>query len=163
MPLIFDFLEAVELPYAILPHPPAFSAKDEAALCHVARGDWAKVVVFYIDGRPAQAVVPASCTVDTGRLLELAGGAEVRLAGEGDLRRLFPDCETGAMPPFGLLYNVPVYADARLAARRDIVFDGGSHSCAVIMRWADFARTVEPIVGNIAGNRRIAQPVRSVK
>ena len=79
---------------------------------HVPGRDWAKVVVCFIDGEPVEAVVPAPSVVNLDRLLELASGRDIRLASEEELRRLFPDCEIGAMPPFGPLYGQTVYVDA---------------------------------------------------
>jgi Ala-tRNA(Pro) deacylase len=112
--------------------------------------NWAKVVVCLVDGEPVQAVLPATTTVNLDRLLELTGGGEIRLAEEDELGQLFRDCEPGAMPPFGPLYGQAVFADASLAAESDIVFNGGTHMDAIVMRWADFASTVNPIVGTFA-------------
>jgi Ala-tRNA(Pro) deacylase len=88
--------------------------------------------------------------VDLDSLLELAGGKSIRLADEEDLRRLFPDCEVGAMPPFGPLYGQTVYVDAVLAQEPEIVFNAGTHRDAMAMRWNDFVRMVNPIVGKFA-------------
>src|SRR4051794_13104095 len=98
---IHEFLQLAHVAYTLVPHPPAFTAQEEAAAAHVPRRDWAKVVICFIDGEPVEAVLPAATFVDLGRLLDLAGGHEIRVADEPDLRRLYPDCEVGSMPPFG--------------------------------------------------------------
>jgi Ala-tRNA(Pro) deacylase len=108
------------------------------------------VVVCFVDDTPIQAVVPAPTTVNLNRLLELARGTTTRLADEHELRDLFPDCEPGAMPPFGPLYRQRVYVDVALAAEREIAFNAGTHTEAVCMRWADFAAAVQPTVGRFA-------------
>ncbi|RYZ70262.1 MAG: YbaK/EbsC family protein, partial [Lysobacteraceae bacterium] len=72
------------------------------------------------------------------------GGATVELAEESEIRDAFPDCELGAMPPFGHLYGMPVYVDSRLARQPEIVFNAGSHTDAVRMPYAEFERLAEP-------------------
>lgn len=147
---IHAFLRDAHVPYSVLPHRHACTAQAEAAATHVPARDWAKVVECFVDGEPVQAVVPATCTVNLARLLELAGGRHVRLAEEPELRRLFPGCEAGAMPPFGGLYGQRVFVDVALAAEPHIFFCAGTHREAIRMRWADFAATVRPIVGRFA-------------
>ena len=147
---IREFLREAHVPYAILPHRPAFSAQEEAAAAHVPGRDWAKVVVCFIDGEPVEAVVPAPSLVNLDRLLELAGGNLIRLADEEEMKRLFPDCELGAMPPLGPLYGQTVYVDAVLALEPQIVFNAGTHRDAIAMRWNDFVKMVNPIVGKFA-------------
>jgi len=150
MSTIHEFLREAHVPYAVMPHPPAYTAQDDAAAAHVPGRDWAKVVVCFIDGAPVEAVVPAPSLVNLERLLELAGGSEIRVADEEELHGLFPECEVGAMPPFGPLYGQTVYVDAVLALERDIVFNAGSHREAIVMRWNHFVKMVNPIVGRFA-------------
>jgi len=147
---IHEFLREAHVPYTVVPHRPAFTAEEEAAATHVQGRDWAKVVVCFIDGEPVEAVVPASSIVNLDRLLDLAGGKAIHLADETDLRRLFPDCEVGAMPPFGPLYGQTVFVDAVLASEPEIVFNAGTHQDAIVMRWNDFVKMVNPIVGKFA-------------
>jgi Ala-tRNA(Pro) deacylase len=148
--MIHEFLYEAHVPYLVVPHRPAFSAQEEAAATHVQGRDWAKVVVCFIDDEPVEAVVPAPSLVNLERLLQLSGGKAIRLAGEGELQRLFPDCEVGAMPPFGPLYGQTVYVDAELASEAEIVFNAGTHRDAIAMRWNDFVKMVNPIVGKFA-------------
>ena len=147
---IHEFLREAQVPYTVVPHRPAFTAQEEAAATHVPGRDWAKVVVCFIDGEPVEAVVPAPLFVNLARLLGLAGGNTIRLADEEELRRLFPDCEVGAMPPLGPLYGQTVFVDAVLAAEPEIVFNAGTHRDAIAMRWNDFVKMVKPIVGKFA-------------
>jgi Ala-tRNA(Pro) deacylase len=147
---IHGFLHRAEVPYRVVPHPPAFTAQDEAAATHVSGRDWAKVVVCIVDGQPIEAVLPAPLMVNLDRLRELAGGSEIRMALEQELWDLFPECELGAMPPFGPLYGQSVFVDTALAAEPELFFNAGTHTEAIAMRWADFARSVRPIVGRFA-------------
>ena len=147
---IHQFLHDAQVPYSVLPHRPAFTAQEEAAAAHVPGRDWAKVVVCIADGRPVQAVVPAPLSVDLMELADLAGAESVRLATEDELGRLFPDCEAGAMPPFGPVYGQQVFVDVHLAGEPEIVFNAGNHRDAISMRWPDFVHAVRPIVGRFA-------------
>ncbi len=127
---VHEFLHEAHVPYSVVPHRPAFTSQEDAAVTHVPGRDWAKVVVCFVDGEPIQAVIPAPSIVDLERLLELTGGNEIRLAQEDELRRLFPDCDSGAMPPLGPLYGQMVFADVSLAAEPAIVFSAGTvHRC----------------------------------
>jgi Ala-tRNA(Pro) deacylase len=127
--------------YTVLPHVPAFTAQAEAAVVHVPRRDWAKAVIFFADGQPIQAVVPADLEVDMYRLAALAGATTIRLAGEHELRWLYPDCERGAMPPLGPLYNQPVFVDQTLARENRLAFNAGTHARVVA---TTFAATAHP-------------------
>jgi Ala-tRNA(Pro) deacylase len=88
--------------------------------------------------------------VDLDRLAKLAGARTLRLAGESELRWLYPDCEPGAMPPLGPLYNQPVFVDRTLTVEHRIAFPAGTHAAAVAMRYEDFAAITHPIVGRFA-------------
>jgi len=147
MSSIHEFLREAHVPYTVVPHRPAFTAQEEAAATHVPGRDWAKVVICLVDGELIEAVLPAPLTVNLDRLLELSGGSHIRLAQEEELRQLFPGCEPGAAPPFGPLYGQSVFVDVALAAEPEIVFNAGTHTEAICMRWADFAKGVRPIVG----------------
>jgi Ala-tRNA(Pro) deacylase len=147
---IHEFLREAHVRYTVVPHRPAFTAEQEAAATHVPDRDWAKVVVCIVDDEPVEAVVPAPAYVNLESLRELAGGHSIRLATERELQRFFPDCEIGAMPPLGPLYGQTVYVDATLALEPEIVFNAGTHRDAIAMRWSDFVKMVNPIVGKFA-------------
>jgi Ala-tRNA(Pro) deacylase len=142
-----EFLRKANVPYSVLPHAPAYTAQEDAAVTHVPGRDWAKAVICFADGEPIQAVVPADRAVDFARLLALTGAETIRLAREDELGWLFPDCERGAMPPLGSLYRQVVFVDETLAGEDQIVFNAGTHRDAVSMRYADFAALTHPIVG----------------
>ncbi len=148
-----EFLRRANIPYSVFPHRPAYTAQEEAAVSHVPGRDWAKAVVCFADGQPILAVVPADLSVDLGRLAVLAGADAIRLGYEDELDALFPDCERGAMPPFGPLYHLAVFVDQALAAENQIVFNAGTHTDAVRMAYDDFARIARPVVGRFAERR----------
>ena len=145
-----EFLRQSNVGYSVFPHVPAYSAQEEAAVTHISGRDWAKPVVFFADGEPIQAVVPADLVVDVDQLLALTGAERIRLATEEELSALYPDCEPGAMPPLGPLYNQSVFVDIALAAEPQVVFNGGTHADAVCMRYDDFAAVARPVVGSFA-------------
>jgi Ala-tRNA(Pro) deacylase len=107
-------------------------------------------VICFADGDPVQAVVPSDLVVHLERLRILTGAQKIRLAVEDELEWLYPDCERGAMPPLGPLYRQPVFVDSALAVENQIVFNGGTHGDAVVMRYEDFAAITKPIVGRFA-------------
>ncbi|HTM26045.1 MAG TPA: YbaK/EbsC family protein [Vicinamibacterales bacterium] len=145
-----EFLRRSNVAYTVFQHMPAYTAQEEAAVTHVPGRDWAKTVVCFADGEPIQAVVPADREVDLTLLTGLAGAGDVRLAEEPELDWLYPDCERGAMPPFGPLYRQRVFVDEALTLEDEIVFNAGTHIDAVCMRYDDFAAVVRPAVGHFA-------------
>jgi Ala-tRNA(Pro) deacylase len=147
---IQEFLRRGNVAYTVFQHAPAFTAQEEAAVTHVPGRNWAKPVVCFVDGQPVQAVVPADREVDLERLRDVANAFEARLADEAELRWLYPDCELGAMPPFGPLYKQTVYVDETLTLDEEIVFNAGTHADAICMRYADFAELARPVVGRFA-------------
>lgn len=148
--LVQEYLRRANIAYSVFPHAPAYSAQEEAAVTHISGRDWAKPVVFYADAEPIMAVVPADLVVDLEQLLIVTGAEHIRMATEDELMELYPDCEPGAMPPLGPLYNQPVFVDVALAAEPQIVFNGGTHQDAVCMRYDDFAELAHPVVGSFA-------------
>lgn len=148
-----EFLDSNKVKYVAVSHSPAYTAQEIAASAHVPGKQLAKTVMVKIDGKMAMAVLPASYRVDFDRLKATAGASEVSLASEGEFRALFPECEVGAMPPFGNLYDVAVYADESLAGDEEILFNAGSHKELVRMAYKDFESLVKPSVaafGNLA-------------
>ena len=154
IPSIPEFLRKAHVPYTLVPHRPAFTAQENAATTHVPSRAWAKVIVCVVDGEPIEAVVPVPLTVNFDRLLELAGGREIRLAQEDELPRLSPGCEPGVTAQFRPLSRQSVFVDVALASELTIVFHAGTLTEAICMRWADFAKNVRPIVGAFAGPPR---------
>lgn len=145
-----EFLRQSNIDYAVFRHAMAFTAQEEAAYAHVPGRDWAKVVACFADGTPILAVVPADRYVNLVELARLANADDMRLATEDELDWLFPDCERGAMPPFGPMYRQAVYVDAALAGESHIVFNAGTHVDAVSMRYQDLALLTHPTVGHFS-------------
>ena len=99
------------------------------------------------------AVSPATVRTDLAKLKAALGAKEVRLASELEFTGLFPDCEVGAMPPFGNLYGVPVYVEASLTKDKEIVFNAGTHEDTIRIKYADYERLVLPKVFEFALGR----------
>jgi Ala-tRNA(Pro) deacylase len=145
-------LEEGKIHYTLLTHSPTFTAQEDAAALHVPGQELAKTVVLNGAKGIYVAVLPATHRIDLKKMKEVAGES-VRLASEGEVGKLFPDCELGAMPPFGELYGIPVFVDASLAADEEIVFNAGTHQEAIRMAYADFERLVRPKVSSFAVQR----------
>ena len=144
-----EFLDSHHIRYLVISHSLAYTAQGIAALTHVPGKKLAKTVIVKIDGVLAMAVVPASLHVDLSRLKNLTGARTVEIASEQEFKEAFPDCETGAMPPFGNLYDMAVYADAGLAENEEITFSAGTHRELVRMNWLDMVRLVNPLIADL--------------
>ena len=147
-----SFLEDNQIAYSVMTHTTAYTAQGAAAAMKISGKELAKTVVLRTGGEMILAVLPAPNHV---RLDKLAAevGKPVRLATEQEFSDLFPDCELGAMPPFGSLYDLPVYVDESLAADEAIVFNAGTHREAIRMRYDDFVRMAKPKVCSFAQKR----------
>ena len=138
------------VPFEAQRHPRAITAQEVAAIEHVPGKMFAKTVMVLTDERMAMLVLPAPYHVNPGKAAAALEVEEVHLAGEEQFENAFPDCEVGAMPPFGNLYDLPVYADKTLAEDETIVFRAGTHTDTMSVTYADFERLVGPAVAELA-------------
>jgi Ala-tRNA(Pro) deacylase len=145
-----DFLDRERVTYTIIPHSPAYTARETAESAHVRVKDFAKTVIVDIDGRLAMAVLPASEKLDLAELRKATGAKHVRLALESEFDRWFPGCEPGAMPPFGNLYGMEVFVARSLAADEQIAFNAGSHAELIRIAYQDFDRLVHPVLARLS-------------
>jgi Ala-tRNA(Pro) deacylase len=141
-----SFLEQKAVPYEVIHHRRRYTAQRTAEEVHVPGIEFAKTVLVWLDGVPSMVVLPAHHHVDLDQLRHLTGARDVDLATEDEMVGLFPDCEVGAEPPFGNLYDLPVYVAAELAADEQITFNAGSHEEVIRMRYEDFERLVDPLL-----------------
>lgn len=141
-----EFLDQNHVKYVTIVHSQAYTAQEVAASAHIPGRAMAKVVVVDLDGKLAMAVLPANRKVVLQDLRELTGSDQVRFASEEQFKQRFPDCEIGAMPPFGNLYGMEVYAAESLAENDEIAFNAGSHTEVVKMRYEYFEHLVHPMV-----------------
>jgi len=139
-----EFLDRNDIAYVTFKHSPAYTAKGIAQSAHVPGNELAKSVMLKIDGKLAIAVLPAPFKVNIGVLREAIGAKTVEIATEQEFASTFPGCELGAMPPFGNLWGVPVYASERLSEDDSIVFNAGTHTELIRMHYDDFERLVKP-------------------
>jgi Ala-tRNA(Pro) deacylase len=139
-----EFLDSKGVKYITIPHRPAYTAMEVAESAHVPGQEMAKTVIVDVDGRLAMAVLPATRHVSAERLGRSVGAQHVGIAKEGEFRFDFPDCEVGAMPPFGNLFNMEVLVDPKLAEDEEIAFNAGTHSEVLRMAYRDFERLVHP-------------------
>jgi Ala-tRNA(Pro) deacylase len=149
-PKLKDFLDRHEIKYELIHHPTTSTAQLTAASSHVTADELAKVVMVSRDGKLAMAVVPASRRVDITALHTASGAASLRLASELEFKQQFPDCDAGAMPPFGNLYGMEVFVDEGLVKQARIAFNAGSHDEVMRLAYEDFVRLVQPKVLSFA-------------
>jgi Ala-tRNA(Pro) deacylase len=144
LPKLQEFLDSKGIRYSHTVHPLAYTAREVAHAEHVPPQELAKVVIVVANGEYRMAVLPASRLVDFPEVRAVLEAPGARLATEEELALLFPDCELGAMPPFGNLYHMKVLVDASLLADENIVFNAGTHRDVIHMRLDDYRRIVKP-------------------
>ena len=145
-----EFLDQNGVRWVSIVHSPAYTAQELASLAHVPGKEWAKTVMVKLDGKVAMAVVPASSRVVFDLLKAASGARSAELAGEQEFQDLCPGCELGAMPPFGNLFGLEVYVDARLSEDAESAFNAGSHTEMLRLPFADFQRLVQPKVAKLS-------------
>lgn len=141
-----QFLESHHIHYTLIPHRETFTAQETAEATHVPGYELAKTIMVKLDDKMVMVVLPATSKIVLHDLREVTGAARARFASEDEFRSRFPDCEVGAMPPFGNLYEMEVLVSPGLAADKEIAFNAGTHTEAIKMAYADFDRLVHPKV-----------------
>ena len=147
-----EFLQHHGVHYFEFTHSPAYTAQETAASAHVPGKELAKTVMVSIDDTMAMVVLPASHQLDFTLLRLASGKKEVQLANESDFADLFPECDIGAMPPFGNLYGMEVYAAEELEADDDIAFNAGSHTELMRLSYESYKKLVHPIIAKLSAH-----------
>ncbi len=145
-----EYMDERNIRYICIDHSPAYTGQELAESIHISGKEIAKTVILNAGGSYKMAVLPASRKINFDYLEEQTGIKGVRLANEDEIKDLFPDCEVGAMPPFGNLYDMPVYSASALSEDEEIVFNAGTHTDAIRMRYDDYIALVNPDVINFS-------------
>lgn len=140
-----SYLNENNVKYVSVSHSPAFTAPQIAQSAHIPGKELAKTVIVKLDGSLAMVVLPSNLHVDFEALKDATNVSVAELASEHEFNDKFPDCEVGAMPPFGNLYNMQVYVAKSLSADEEIAFNAGNHSELIKMAYGDFENLVSPI------------------
>ena len=140
-----EHLDRAGVTYEVVPHREAFTAQGVAAASHVSGWQMAKVLVGRDERGYVMAVLPATCRLDLPTFRRITRRRNLLLATEEELRQVFPDCEVGAMPPYGNLYDMPVYVDTCFSPEKELAFQAGNHHEIVRMAWEPFEKTVHPV------------------
>lgn len=139
-----EFLDKNNIKYITIQHSPAYTAQEIAASARIHGKELAKTVIIKKDGKLAMAVLPANYHVDVEVLKKATGANSLTIATEQEFKDAFPECEIGAMPPFGNLYGMETFAEDSLAENKDIVFNAGTHTELIRISYADFVNLVKP-------------------
>ncbi len=151
-----ETLDAANVSYETYHHTLAYTAQEIAASQHVSGREIAKVVMLLVDEKLVMAVIPGCCKIHLDTVRSSLGATQVRLATEDEFISRFPGCEIGAMPPFGNLFDLPVYVDPALQKDEYIYFNAGNHVQTVRLRYEDFERLVKPRIVRLVDESRIA-------
>lgn len=147
---IGEFLDSQGVRHDLLPHAEAFAAQDVAHSLHVSGRRLAKAVVLDADGRLVMAVLPASHRLDLAEFQAALEARRLAMLSESELAKIFPDCQLGAVPPFGNLYGIDVWMDSTLAETEEIVVCAGTHADCLRMKSADYLNLVKPKLGRFS-------------
>ncbi len=147
---IADFLKQEKVKFDLLPHRDTYNAQSMAQTLHVSGHHVAKTVLLRADGGKAfvVAVLPASRTIDLELASLMLGGRDLEVASESEIAEHFPDCELGALPPFGSYYGMMTIVDASLDEDEEILFEGNTHHESIRMIFDDFRHIEEPVIGH---------------
>ncbi len=143
---LIDLLNENQMKFVVIHHSRAYTANEVAHSAHIHGQELAKTVIVKIDGKLAMAVRPASGLVNTGLLRDELGAKSVEVAGEHEFANRFPECEVGAEPPFGNLYDMDVYVSEALTHDNEIAFNAGTHTELIRMAYNDYEKLVKPKV-----------------
>lgn len=139
-----EYLDQNKIKYVTIKHSLAYTAQEIAATAHIKGKELAKTVLVKMDGRMAMAVCPASYKIDLSQIKKATGTENIRLANEQEFKDKFPECDVGAMPPFGNLYNMNVYVSESLGDDEEIAFNAGTHTELIKLSFKDFEKLVQP-------------------
>lgn len=145
-----QFLDDNHIRYVTVRHPIAYTSEQVAESARIPGNELAKTVMVLLDGRLAMAVLRATDKVDLDLLRGAAGVSSAEIATEAVFQGKFPGVEVGAMPPFGNLFDMPVYVDEELTHDARISFNAGTHVELVQIDYADFERLVKPVIANFS-------------
>ncbi|MCU0494151.1 MAG: YbaK/EbsC family protein [Chloroflexaceae bacterium] len=152
---VVELLRTAAVPYEVIPHQTDYTAQQAAQDTHTSGHAFAKTVLIWVDGRYVLAVLPAPSLVNLELFRQVLGANHVALATESELRGQFPDCEVGALPPFGNLYNLSVYVDMHLHDDDQVTFNAGTHRDAIRMRYGDLLWLVKPTRATFATEKLV--------
>jgi Ala-tRNA(Pro) deacylase len=147
---LLEYLDNHNIRYVIIKHSPTYTAQEIAASLHIPGKEMAKTVMVRIDGNLAMTVLPASYMLDLDLLKEAARTFDVEIAREADFAGNFPDCNVGAMPPFGNLYGMEVYVAESLTSDDEIAFNACSHTETMRISFKDYIDLVRPKIARIS-------------
>jgi Ala-tRNA(Pro) deacylase len=150
-----ELLDEAKISYEVYNHPLAYTAQEIAAQQHISGKEMAKVVMLEADDHLIMGVIPGSQKIHLNTAKASLGATALRLATEDEFISRFPECEIGAMPPFGNLYGLPVVVDPALEKDEYIYFNAGNHVQTVRLKYKDFAQLVKPRIARLTEERKV--------
>ncbi len=145
---VTSYLDEHKIPFEAIHHRRDYSAQKTAADTHTPGKAFAKTVILFVDNKFCMFVLPASRKVDLEKVKRELGAKDVRLATESEFSGICTSCEVGAMPPFGMLYDLPVYVSHLLLEDHLITFNAGTHEDVMRMRYSDYEKLARPVILN---------------
>lgn len=139
-----EYLDTNKVKYVVIVHSASYTAQEIAASAHISGDEMAKTVILKLDGKLAMVVLPASHQLDLEQCKSIIGAKKLELAPEEEFKYRFPECEIGAMPPFGNLYEMDTFVAEQLGNNEFIAFNAGNHRELIKTKYDEFERLVKP-------------------
>lgn len=151
MPLnkLINYLDEHDKKYVVVKHSPAFTAQEVAASAHIPGKDMVKTVMVKANNEMKMVVLPSTHNVDFDSIEDVLGADDVELASEEEFEDMFPNCELGAMPPFGNFYEMDTLVAEALTEDEEIAFNAGTHKELVKMNYSDYEELVNPDIMSV--------------
>ena len=147
-----NYLADKQVHYEVISHNTTYDAQRMSHAVHMSGHHVAKTVLLKSPAGFAVAVLPAAKSVDLRLAGEALGVSAVELATEEELAQHCPDCELGALPPFGSQYKMQTLVDEKLAEDDEIVFEGNNHNESIKMNFGDFSNLEKPVFAKICSS-----------
>jgi len=144
-----SFLSEKDIKHEVMVHKPVFTSKQAAKVRGTELRQGARAIIFRVDKEFIQVVCPADKKINEAKVKEAAKTKKLKIATEQEVKKA-TGCLIGAVPPFGHLFDLPVYVDKNLAENEDIAFNAGMNTKSIKMKYADWEKTVKPEVGEFS-------------
>ncbi|OUR96285.1 hypothetical protein A9Q84_07970 [Halobacteriovorax marinus] len=147
---IKSYLEDSKYHFQVIEHSPTERSLENLSTAKCPPTQLAKVLVFEINKRKSFVILPSDELVHLGTLKDELETGQVKMLRESDLEEYFNDCEVGATPPFGGLYNMPIYLSSHFQKDQEMYFNGGTHTDLVRMPYQEFLIVEHPTIANFS-------------
>ena len=146
---LITYLKDKGVEFRSIDHAPTHTSEESAKIRGTTIQQGAKALVMFADNSPILAVLSAAHKIDNYAFKTEFKVKDLRMANADEVKKI-SGVEIGAVPPFGNLFNIPVYFDKKLLTQSEIAFNAGSLTKSLIIKSSDFVKLVNPTLGDYA-------------